>query len=283
MEGVNATESGALIILRGDIAWEPLFDPQLAVDRGTAIFRLCAVWLLMWVVMFAPPHDMLPRPAHARSARRRPSHARPRVDAPEADVHRAVRALRRSSVQQGRQARLRLGQPAVRQGVPGEAQGEDAQHRVRHLLLRARERVGPVHEQHEVDVVRWLQGPGHADDADVPERRMPWRLPAVRAQGSRHDHDAHSSPGSPAHPPTHHPLTTHPPPTSRRLPAPTATKVSFEDNWVVEVCTSGTYDANAGYEWNPIYAMVGRTKESKVIVPRAFSLTRVTDDRLAPR
>ena len=31
--------------------------------------------------------------------------------------------------------------------------------------------------------------------------------------------NAHSSPGSPAHPPTHHPLTTHPPPTSRRLPA----------------------------------------------------------------
>ena len=31
--------------------------------------------------------------------------------------------------------------------------------------------------------------------------------------------NAHSSPGSPAHPPAHHPLTTHPPPTSRRLPA----------------------------------------------------------------
>ena len=212
MEGVVATDSGALIILRGDIRWEPTFDPQLAVDRGTAIFRLCAVWLLMWVVMFAPPHDMLPRPAHARSARRRPSHARPRVDAPEADVHRAVRALRRSSVQQGRQARLRLGQPAVRQGVPGEAQGEDAQHRVRHLLLRARERVGPVHEQHEVDVVRWLQGPGHADDADVPERRLPWRLPAVRAQGSRHDQRpliTRIPRASARSPPTHHAPTTH--------------------------------------------------------------------------
>ena len=60
-------------------------------------------------------------------------------------------------------------------------------------------------------------------------------------------------------------------------------KVSFEDNWVVEVCTSGTYDANAGYEWNPIYAMVGRKKESRVIVPRAISLVRPVDSRLAPR
>ena len=60
-------------------------------------------------------------------------------------------------------------------------------------------------------------------------------------------------------------------------------KVSFEDNWVVEVCTSGTYDADAGKEWNPIYAMVGRKLASKVIVPRAISLARPTDSRLAPR
>ena len=60
-------------------------------------------------------------------------------------------------------------------------------------------------------------------------------------------------------------------------------KVSFEDNWIIEVCTSGTYDADAGKEWNPIYAMVGRKLASKVKVPRAISLMRQTDDRLKPR
>ena len=93
--------------------------------------------------------------------------------------------------------------------------------------------------------------------------------------------------------PTHHqdpprirPLTTHSPRTHHPLCGGCrlcAMKVSFEDNWVVEVCTSGTYDANAGYEWNPIYALVGRQKESRVIVPRAISLARPADSRLAPR
>ena len=61
--------------------------------------------------------------------------------------------------------------------------------------------------------------------------------------------------------PTHHqdpprirPLTTHSPRTHHPLRGGCRLcEVSFEDNWVVEVCTSGTYDANAGYEWNPIY------------------------------
>ena len=60
-------------------------------------------------------------------------------------------------------------------------------------------------------------------------------------------------------------------------------KVGFEDNWVVEVCTSGTYDASAGKEWNPIYVMVGRKLARKVTVPRVISLTRPSDSRLAPR
>ena len=63
MERVDATNSGALIILRGDIRWEPTFDPQLAVDRGTAIFRLCAVWLLTWVVILAPHTICCPPPS----------------------------------------------------------------------------------------------------------------------------------------------------------------------------------------------------------------------------
>jgi hypothetical protein len=41
MNGVTATESGALIILRADIRWESMFDPQIAVDRGTTFFGLC--------------------------------------------------------------------------------------------------------------------------------------------------------------------------------------------------------------------------------------------------
>ena len=74
----------------------------------------------------------------------------------------------------------------------------------------------------------------------------------------------------------------HPPPTRGgcRL---CAMKVGFEDNWNAEVCTSGTFDADAGNEWNPIYVMVGRKLASKVTVPRAISLTRPTDPVLLPR